>query len=35
MDSAELNEIKGTQSRQFVTLIIFLEKKLMKSKAHP
>jgi hypothetical protein len=26
MDSAELNEIKGTQFGQFVTLIIFLEK---------
>jgi len=26
MDSAELNEIKGTQSGQFVSLIIFLEK---------
>jgi hypothetical protein len=26
MDSAELNEIKGTQSGQFVSLIIFLGK---------
>jgi hypothetical protein len=35
MDSAKLNEIKGTQSGQFVSLIIFFGENLMKSNAHP
>jgi hypothetical protein len=34
MDNTELNEIKGTQSGQFLNLIIFFGENLMKSKAH-